>query len=557
MRCLNIRDITDRYLRKGQTFARIGLSYVCSKSSVKANTVTFEKVYSLYEALPYDGSDSILLLDKNDIISAGVKQYAIEPLTGEEAINFWDKTTPTEKIAFKKIIEKWGLLPKDSHIASALVVRMFKPVTRLMGKGCLSEVGWDDLLDSLLAFGGAEKDPRLKMVFKAHLLRGYKQAYNPHAIIATNPATGKTTFYDKAGARYDKVTANSLIGYAKGKNEVYFGGIHGQTRPLTIEQIESQVAESLLGFLLTFMESGKGTLHVGGVEMQVSGTCSIILTANPTGYDTDKIGTFKGLIDHLSTNHLALGRRFGIIVYGNAYKTADRTSYLNEEEWSMCFDLFRAIEEYAWVTISKIYDHSDSTRWLNAPIADYEAKVSSITEKIFDSGVRDFIKTHSKGAYQHLRGAAFNCAVVDLIPYIVENAEDGGLDMAVAATLNKAEDYLEDFISINLESFTNMVSLLETPEKIKEYLLASLPLYVKDIILTVDAYRGKERDIPREIPIGMLEPYYQGKKYAHIATLVDNTLKGRSRWKFYNQQLEHYFNFRLKEHNGSFVVEFK
>ena len=550
---MDIREIVARHLKTGHRFTALRHVYTYSKTRVEDGGVAFDKVYSLYEGCPFEHADPVLLMDYDGMLGSGQRYYTLKPV--DDIVGFWDKATLMERHIFEDIVKSWGLSDVDKNIKAALYLRLFKPVGRLVDTSFINEELWGEVVDTLLSFGGADKDPQLMLVYRSHLLRGYKQVYNPHTIMATNPGTGKTAFYEHAGSRYDKASANSIIGYAKGKSEVYYGAIHGQNRVFTLEQIESQLAETLLAFLLTFMESGSSTLHTGGVEMQVSGACPIVITANPTGYDTDKIGTFKALIDHLTTNHLALGRRFGVIVYGMDYKTVDRTARLNEEEWGLCFDLFRAVEAYAWPAIVRVYEAPEAAKWLNAPLPDYEKRVTEATDKIYDSAVKDFTKTHARGAYQHLRGAAFSCAVVDLIPYLIRSMGDGAVDLAADAVIGKAEEYLEQFVNINLVSFANMVSTLESSEKIKEYLVKSFPNYIKEIIYAVDALRAKEANPPREIPLLNLDPYMLRQWYDHFSEIIDSVLKNSRRWKFYSQQLERYFKFRLRESDKTYIVE--
>lgn len=557
---LDLQSIAIKNLRNGQEFSVIRLVYTYATTSVLGDkTANFVRKYSIYEACPFEDSDPILLIDKDGIIASGKKTYTVESMDYKSIDEYYTSSSPQEKMAIKSIVKGWGFtsLKNDVEVKKVLMGRAFIPRYRLFNPDFLSgdqgKKMWSALIDNLLSYNNVEKDSNLRQIFKTHLLRGYSQRYNSHAIVATNPATGKTEFYDKCGIRFDKITANSLIGFSKGSKEVYYGAIHNQIYTLTIEQIESQVASAFLGFMLSFMEKGESNLHVGGVDMKIKGDCPIVLTANPTGYDADKIASFKSLIDHLTTNHLALGRRFGIIVYGNDYKTVDQTAYLDEEEWVLYFELFRAVEEFAWPKISKIWRNKEVLKWLNRPIPNYNEKVKSITEKIYDSSVQDFIKTHASAGFRHTRGAAFSCAILDSMPNIVQMDEDD-LDMLVKPILAKADENLDLIVGINLQSFANMATLLESMPEIKNYLMTTLPNYLKDLIAAVDAYKSKNGMKETKIPLKALETYMSGKYYTYVAE-IEVILKGSNKWKFHNANLSKYFGFTISGQEDNFSVD--
>jgi Holliday junction resolvasome RuvABC ATP-dependent DNA helicase subunit len=156
----------------------------------------------------------------------------------------------------KYIVCKHGL--DDKNLSESLSKILMTPIPRLRNPKTIANMTkeqWQEFIESIIS-PGAEKDHRLKLIYKSHLLRGRNQRYNPHTLLITNPGTGKTTFYDVVGQTIDKTSKSRLIGFSDAQN-ARPGLIDNLNVVLCIEQIESQSAPEILAFLLSFMEKGK------------------------------------------------------------------------------------------------------------------------------------------------------------------------------------------------------------------------------------------------------------------------------------------------------------
>jgi len=205
-----------------------------------------------------------------------------------------------------------------------------QPIPKLRDPLLLEKIDWK-LYVQLQVQWEFEKDQRLVLVQKAHLLKGHDPRLNPHSIQVTIPGTGKTSHYATNAEVYDKVTKNSFLGFAKSPEEVYPGTLNGSYLPIAIDQIESG-EWGIMGYLFNIMESGKARISSGSVDFTVTSTSPLAFLANPEDTDNPE-KSFGSLLKHLTENPAA-GRRFGTIVYGLDYtQFKGRSSHFSMEEW--------------------------------------------------------------------------------------------------------------------------------------------------------------------------------------------------------------------------------
>jgi hypothetical protein len=262
---------------------------------------------------------------------------------------------------------------------------------------------------------------------------------------------GKSEFYDKVGKRVDKITKQTLLGSVRWVDEKSVGLFYDQYFPLIVEQVESQQVENLAGFLLSFLELGKAVVSGGGAEMEVRGACPFIITANPTSVLEKKETILNNLVMMLSRNSLALGRRFGIIAYGN-YAPVVAKEY-NDVEHRNIIEFYRSMEERCAGTLEKIWNSQAVKEYCYTPIM-YDTEVHSIVDKCEVDVLSGFLSTFLKYSYPHTRGGSVNMAVVDLLPKIVayEITQFGNLDAIIDEILERAKHYITEIKAINEES---------------------------------------------------------------------------------------------------------
>jgi len=498
----------------------------------------------------------ILVYDDAGYITKGHSNYALKPIEDVNWIEEWLNEVPGDiKEKLKNIAQKHGL--GDKNLSKSLSKILMTPIPRLKNPETVAKMTkeqWDEFIESVIS-PDAEKDHRLKLIFKTHLLRGIMQRYNPHSLLITNSGTGKTTYYDIVGLTIDKASKNRLIGFADAQN-ARPGVIDNLNVVLCIEQIESQTAPDILAFLLSFMESGKARSETGGYGITVRGECPIVITANPTGYSLDRIDTFRALIDHLTGNLMALGRRFGIIVYGNDYQKVTIKKPFSSVEWQKNVQKFRSIEEYVLPPISQLFSENKICKWLETPLPGYEERGKKLIGEVKDQGVKDFLTMHFELAYPHIRGAALNCAIIDFIPMLVKVKTTGEEDsLLIIELLATAEEYLKEIITINLESIANMAS---AEEDVTELIFAQLPKYVQELILAVNQFRQKNPTFSREVSLDVIEQHSLNQYYPyfsavsnHLDYITPETLS------YFNSITEKYWWFRtIQKDKGVYTIEF-
>ena len=535
---IQIKELVEKYLSRTITLDMITKVYDHTPYKVVNGVLTGEKSYSLYRASMTAKSDRILILDTDGLITPGVSKYPLVPVPSTFLLDL----TQNEKREFEKTT-------KDEK---ELIKNIFRPVYRLKGEFEM-EVDWKEFINQLINYR-AEKDPRLATVFKALLLRGFVMKYSPHAVIATNPAAGKSAFLGHVGKRYEKVSANSLIGYAKGNEEVHHGVIDEQKFCVTIEEVEAQMFGNFFSFLLTFLEEGKATVSTGGVEFSESGTCPFAITANPNALDINKEDSARLLFTKLSTNHLALGRRIGLLIFGNDYKTVVSQGSFNDDEWSLFFEFYRAIEEKCTATIMRdIYLNPAVENWLETPIDGYDKDTMKMFQ-VQDDVVKDFLSAHFDSAFRHIRGGALAIAIVDNLDKIYQVAELQTFlpEKTLQTIMQDAETALETLTAINMESITNMVSTIQKSDELTQMVFRSLSKPLREVVLL--AQKIKE-GTPTTITFQISRLSYPLTFY----TTTDLLLKGLSKIhaEAFNDILSTSFGFTIEPVNNEPTIVLK
>ena len=514
-------------------------------TTLPSGVTSIKSKWRLFKVQTDPHEPSIPVYDDAGYFRKGNNVYALAPIKDKAWIKNWVKSVPNDIIEkLEYIAIRHGL--DETDLVDSLSQILLKPIPRLRNPHDVAKMTkeqWSEFIESTIC-PGAEKDSRLKLVFKSHLLRGNIQRYNPHTLMITNPSTGKTSYYDITGLRIDKASKNRLIGYSDAQKP-HRGTIDNLDTILCIEQIESQTATDILAFLLTFMEKGEARSETGAEGFIVKGNCPIVLTANPTGYRIDRIDTFRALIDHLSGNLVALGRRFGVIIYGDDYGKVQIKKPVGSIEWQNNMLKFRSVEEYVLSLIKSLFENSSVHKWLEKPLPEYEERGKVLTKKVIDDGIEDFLTTHFESAYPHIRGTALNCAIIDLVPKLVKVRTTGQENkLLIIDILSKAEGYLREIVAINLESVANMV---RAKVEIIDLIFKQLPQYIQELILTVNNYLQKLGRMPtREVSLDTVGSYAV-KQYYQYFSMVTNHLDyiTPERLNNYNRFLEKYWYFKV------------
>lgn len=361
------------------------------------------------------------------------------------------------------------------------------PVTRLRDPAYLAEVNWPSFVDSVIAFGTSEKDPRIKLVQKAHLPFGLDISIAPHGVIVTNGGVSKTTFYQIAGENFGKVTAGSFLGFAKSPTEVFPGTINGTTGPIGIDQIADQSAAQIMRFMFNAFERGWDYVSSGAVKFKVETSSTFALLSNTyavTGAQSSK--TFANMLDHISEN-ASIGRRIGLFLYGSDFRRiTKKMSKTDEATWKEKVDEYRAVEEFAWERIQGVIHSKNVWDWINSPIDGYEASVDGILASVDDETVQDFLQEHGRGGQTRIRGAAIYAAVVDNLKAIALDRFDE------SAFLEDAGELLGQFVNNNIESVGKLCAEWQTQVSAQRSMAFKvLPDYMQEIVSAIELWKQR------------------------------------------------------------------
>jgi hypothetical protein len=418
----------------------------------KENMEDYSISCKIFECKPTFFSPPIYVIDRKDIIHSRTRQVALKQISEKEVSDMFsgDERKYILQYISDPRIDSWTDFVK--YVYETDYSFDVKSLGQYLDENLMPNQKWNELVSNLLSYN-AKKDASLLKVFKATLPRGFIMRFMPHSLLITPPSCGKTEFYEKIGKRVDKLTRQTLLGSVRWVDEKSTGLFHEQYYPLIVEQVESQQVENLAGFLLSFLELGKSIVSGGGAEMEVKGACSFIITSNPTDLTSSRSSVLNTMITILSKNTLALGRRFGIIVFGN-YQPVQASEY-DDVAHASIVETYRNMEERTSMTLSQIWNDKKVMEYCFTSIG-YDDKVVSLIDKCEIDTLKGFLKTFIRHGYPHTRGGSVNMATVDLLPRIL-SSELTGLpekEKLVEEVIEKASSYVGELRKINEDSIT-------------------------------------------------------------------------------------------------------
>jgi len=431
-------------------------------------------------------------------------------------------------------------------IAGYVAGHLYKPAAFLEAVDFMHEPGfWVPFVAELVEFR-AKKDPAIALAFKATILEGVEMSANPHSLILTNSSTSKTEPHQFAGKVLDRITAKSLIG-AYRQDGLSSGSMSNFKRTVVIEQIESQDAPNLLSFLFNLLETGEAYQEIGGYKRFIHSLATVVITGNPL-LSTDvsgqaQSGAFNMMIVHLTSNR-ALGRRFGIILFGDDYKavvklTGGLDSRSEREEYAELWEIFREVERVCRDKIERVYSHPKISQFLDSIDDKYIEEVTGIAAKVGENWalLYGFLTDHAAFGQRHLRGGALKCAILDMLPEIATD------DYSIEDLLSRAKEYLEQLTMNNLASIAR---LAEAGQRYgAEMMNALLPRLPSPLGLVVEAALNFKRANPAavSVPLSELEGYRPNKSDQYWSLTVNHCLAVRI--ERYADNLERYFGVRI------------
>jgi len=518
---------------------------------VDGELVSFETEWKLFRTKLQQNAPSILIWDRDGYLP-GKQEAALHLVEEEDLMQILEALPEKKQHELEGLLRnEWALRKEEGETLFSILKKIpivFQPVPRLRDPSILERMDWRSYVEKLVC-PKPGKDPKLITVHKAKILKPLAMQYAPHSLEITNSNTGKTRFYDSAGIKIDKATRKAVLGFAKSPTEVYPGTINGTELPTAFDQVESQDSYELAKYMLDILETGKALVDAGGVRFVVETKSSFAYLGNPVAKDAKVVEGFKALLNHICVNP-AMGRRFGIILFGTNLKTIrgkEKMSVEELEEWKHSFTLFRAVEEYAAPKFKQLIRDPKVVEWLHQPIKGYRETIYNATRELEDYNLAAFFEAHAEAEHR-VRGAALHAAVALLLDKIALGK------ITVEEILEEAEDLLSEYVDINLQSIADLCRMWDRlrADQAKAY-FENLSDYMKEIVSAILHYKKHN---PEAVTVQLDKiPYIPENQeaYKYFSRCI-NKLRQRKKLDSLNEAFRNFFGFQIERCNDAFNV---
>jgi len=363
------------------------------------------------------------------------------------------------------------------------------------------------------------------------------ERYRGHTFVVKPPKTGFSYFAQKVGRCVGYASSASIRGFSDSQGNIRHGVIHANFGSIMLDEA-SHYKDIVADVALTFMELGKQEVTTAGLTLTNLGAPKLTITIN-AGQDVAKPRDFLEALDKmlpkLTTVPEAFGSRFGLIIFARKMQPVEMKEFVSQKEIKKNELVVRSIFEEASKYVKEIYAGYRIQEWLNKPLPEYEKQVRKLVDKLpeqylFGQRVKIFWLDHAKSGYRHVRGVALEAALVDLIDRIIESKGIITEDLE-DEILEKAEEYLQTVININLDSLREMINVTEETEPLLKELIQKRYKsveqgYIKALIKLLAIAVKKEGFNPeRYFVLEELSKYYDklsdeekkefGARYAH------------------------------------------
>jgi chaperonin cofactor prefoldin len=521
----------DFVLRPAVKFKFIKLIYSKPKFIFRKGTlIDIKTQFRVYEAFKEEAQKSVLIVDYNDYINPKRTEYSVIRVSEEKS---------KEIISY---LQEAGVLKKITRSGKNIII--LQPVPRLRSIDFLRKMNWKQFIEEIIDYKNAGVDPDFKIVRKATLPRGYYQSINPHAHIVLPGSTGKSEYYSTIGQLEDKVTDNSLIGYADSKGPKP-GSLDKTELPIAFDQVESLTRGNILRYLFNIMEKGEAIIDNAAHPFTIWSKSTLIFLSNPIG---DPKTQYSAFLEKLCKNP-TIGRRFGIILYKKDAKRITSKVKDLKGELTEKIELFRAIEEYAGPEINKIIDNL--WKWLNEQNEEWITQALSLIKGLENENeeLATFLREFIINGGSHMRGAALNCAIVDNLDKIALK------EYKIEDILRDAEKYLNELLRINFNSIETITQNYKKGiEEVQKRIFNTLPTYMKEIMSAIELWRRKLKNEEKEkiaIPYKLyLETIpYKPQTAQYFSNIIKDAKKANP--SKYNDDLKINFGLEIKKEDNN------
>lgn len=505
--------------------------------------------FRLYRAVQEAKQPPLIIYDIEGYINPKIQEYSLAKV---DSLDVTKIITATPYSLWSKLLRQHNLENEndEEHPVERLwrAGVLVKPVPRLRNVDFLSEMDWRKFVNEIVDFKGIEIDWRLKLVRLTHLMRGLKQAVNPHALIVLPGQTGKSEWYKHVGICEDKVSANSLIGYADADGPRP-GSVDGSILPFALDQIESSGMYTIFRYMLGLMEFGEARVDMAAFPFTIHSSSVFSILSNPLG---EVKSNFAVLLEKLSKNP-ALGRRFGIILYDkDAVRIKRREKDMDALKEKVA--LFRAVEEYCLSELKKILSDERVWAWLNTRNEEFVKQSLQLIEPIEkeNESLYLFLKEFVENGGSHTRGGALRASLTLNLDKIALK------EYTVEELLTEAEEILTDLLKINFDSLKLIAATFqETKEQSDLRAFDMLPVYIKEIVSAVELWRRSlsendktELKVPLSFYLNTID--YRPQSAEYFSQIILNARKANP--EKYNEILKEHFQFELKKEDKDLRV---
>ncbi|MEM3872976.1 MAG: hypothetical protein QXE05_10505 [Nitrososphaeria archaeon] len=501
----------------------------------EGNLIEVRTEWRIYKALKEEGQNPFFLIDRDGYVNPKKLEYSVKRVDEEEL----EKIMRDSKSILKDVDKNFIL----------------EPVPRLKDAIFLKQINWPKFIEDLVDYKQVGVDPDFKIVRMATLPRGVHQAVNPHAQIILPGQTGKSEWYNLVGTLEDKVSDNSLIGYADSEGPKP-GSLDKTELPIAFDQVESLAKGNILRYLANIMERGDALVDQASTPFAIWSKSTLIFLANPIG---EAKSQYPILLEKMTKNP-TMGRRFGIILYKKDAKRISSREKDLKAELSEKIALYRAVEEYAFHDIRKIIFDEKTWKWLNERNEEWVNQALGLLEGLSKENeeLALFFKEFILNGWTHIRGAALNCAIVKNMDKIALK------EYEIEDILRDAEEFLTEILRINFNSIQQITATYKQgKEEAAKRTFDILPIYIKEIVSAVELWRRNLKEdekskinLPYRLSLEEIPYIPQNRQY--FSSIVLEARKGNP--GKHNPELKNYFGFEIekgeKDNTKIYVIVF-
>lgn len=483
------------------------------------STLHFEPQFNVYEFMPATGWSVLYLLTKPLVfVPLGHNSLYLEPANPADV--FRPERHLLEKMAAAQSIPtmEGKTQLSDTQVWSALIEKhgrepvFFRLALPLTDEEIveLKKLSFDELEENFQKFlcGSVELDPVIFYLFRGFslpnppVLPPEMAKYNPHAVIVTNPSTGKTTNASKLGRVYNRASPACLLGFstADSANE---GALNGACGPIFFDDLQDEKNETSKNGLLSFEEQGRADTALGKAVICTRGTAPLVYFANTNpirksldGTLTNFMGTtpadlcfsLEGQLSKATNNPRAFGRRKGFFLFGNEFKPARGAP--DPDAGDMPEKIEGCLRDLAGPELLRIFSNREILTWLERPFSgEYINQIHRFASSVISGSLSEFFLGLTE-AHRHARGLALRHAIRDNLPAVLN-----GMWM-VSELIESGEQHLQTIQNYNLKSISRVVEV--EPKVTEEFYVQQVknfrPEYGRHLLYTLIYLTGKFRD---------------------------------------------------------------